>query len=289
MPEGYTSHDVSHTIDGVFYDAESSQAPARVPTKLKLERLSTETTMLLGAGNFDLQKLRIDYYLDAPFRLFGAKYSGDLTDQVQLMAGTLGLADVEDERSATLQLQSLSAPANQPVGRETSPLCQCKRFGRRECANPIDDGQGYAGGDDQGPRVEDYTDSGVVTQVSSAIKFRVAGVTTLAGWSDARCLGIVRFTSGDNFNEITEHGAEEEVKSYDAETGEVTLRIPLPYLPQAGDTLELERGCDKAFDTCKAQPNREGEGFTDDGEGNYRNFAFGFPFIPLDKVTAKQS
>src|SRR5688572_6132545 len=78
LAEGYTAHDLSHVIDGVTYDAESSNAPTRIPTRLKLNVDALETQMLFGAGNFDVQKLKLGYYTGARFRMFAANYKGDL-------------------------------------------------------------------------------------------------------------------------------------------------------------------------------------------------------------------
>ncbi|HEY0073026.1 MAG TPA: DUF2163 domain-containing protein [Abditibacteriaceae bacterium] len=288
LPEGYTSHDLSHTINGVLYDAESNQAPSRVPTRLKLNTDASETVML-GGGSFDLRRLKLGYYLNAKYRIFAANYEGDLTDQVTLMAGTIGQAEIEDDRRATVQLNSLAAPANKPFGRQTSPLCDCPRFGRGRCRNPSDEG-----GLDDGPDIATYTVTGMVQSVTDKSRFVLtlggglmthAAALALIGWSDPRFLGIVRASAGDNFNEDTSVGVEEVVKSYTVlspTAGEVVLRVPLPYLPQAEDTFFCERGCDKAWATCKLQPNGAG------GVSNHFNFR-GFPYIPLEAVTRRQS
>lgn len=281
-PEGYTSHDLSHEIAGVLYDSESNQAPSRIPTRLKLNVDAIETTMLFGAGTFNLVALKTGYYVGARFRMFAANYNGDLTDQINLMAGTLGRADIADNISATIELLSLSSPATKTYGRETSPICDIARFGMGRCKNAV-----AIGGDDKGPDVADYDAAGAVVSVTSAARFIVSGVTGAVGWSDARFLGVLRATSGANYNAATGRGAEEVLKSYDAATGEVTLRVPLPYAPAPGDSFVFERGCDKAWETCKVQPAREGPFFSNDGNGNYKNFS-GFPFVAVDKLTTKQ-
>lgn len=275
--EGYTSHDLSHEIDGVTYDAESAQAPARVPTRLKLNTDAAES-VFLGGGAFDFQLLKLGYYEKAKFRLFAANYEGDLTDQVTLMAGTLGQAEIEDDTRATIQFNSLAAPANKPSGRHTSPLCDCPRFGRGACEN-----SSAIGGDNSGPSIATYTTTGTVTAAVSAQRFTldVADVA-LIGWADARFLGIVRATGGANYNEPVSYGKEEVVKSFNSGTGEVVLRVPLPFVPEVGDTFDCERGCDFAWETCKEQPGSDGS------NGNCRNF-MGFPFVPIDKVQKRQS
>lgn len=283
--EGYTGHDLSHTIDGVLYDAESSQAPARVPTRLKLNTDAAETIMLAG-GVFDLHRLRLGYYRGAKFTIFAANYEGDLSDSVTLMAGTVGDCEIEDDRQATVQLNSLAAPANKPSGFQTSPLCQAGRFGRGRCRNPISEG-----GLDDGPDIADYTSTATVTAVTTAQRFTLDIVDpTTIGWDavdealapTARFLGILRATAGINYDEDAAYGVEEVVKSYDAGTGEVVLRVPLPYAPEIGDTFDCERGCDFAWETCKLQPDANGDA------GNTDNFYMGFPFVPIDKVTKRQ-
>jgi hypothetical protein len=50
LPEDYTSHNLSDTFDSVLYNAESNQAPSRVPTRLKLNVDASETVRLGGAA-----------------------------------------------------------------------------------------------------------------------------------------------------------------------------------------------------------------------------------------------
>lgn len=285
VPEGYTSHDLSHTIDGVVYDAESGQVSTSIPARLQLDAEDGPDVIFIGGGNFDFQLLKLGYYEGAKFRIFAANYEGDLTDQATLMAGTIGQADPEDDRIATVQLNSLATPANKPHGFQTTPTCQAGRFGVKRCRNPISEG-----GLDDGPDIADYTTTAEVTAVESAQRFTldIADVA-LTGWADiavgettSRFLGILRATSGANFNDDVDFGAEEVVKSFDSVTGEVVLRQPLPFAPIVGDTFECERGCDFAWTTCKMQPGSSGS------NGNADNFYLGFPFILIDKVTKRR-
>jgi hypothetical protein len=119
------------------------------------------------------------------------------------MAGTIGQADSEDEQRAAMQLNSLAAPANKPFGRQTSPLFNCPRFGRRRCRNPISEGSL-----DDGPDIAKYPVVGTVQSVTDKSRFEVtlggglmthAVASALIGWSDSKFLGIKRATLGDNF------------------------------------------------------------------------------------------
>jgi len=57
--------------------------------------------------------------------------------------------------------------------------------------------------------------------------------------------GFIKFTSGQN------EGIERTIIDFDADTDTLTLDYALPYAPAEGDTYEIRRGCDQAFDTCK--------------------------------------
>lgn len=280
-PIGFTSHDQSHTIDGIFYDAESSNAPARIPAKLKMGVDTAETIFL--PGSFDFQLLKLGFYEGAKITIYQANYNNTVLEPT-LMAGTLGQAEIRDNL-ATVQFDSLAAPANKPCGRQTGPLCDCPRFGRGLCENSSD-----IGGDNSGPSIATYTVVGTVTAVESAQRFTLqlgggilspSAALALLGWSQASFLGIVRATSGANYNAEVDFGKEEVVKSFNALTGELVLRLPLPFVPDVDDTFDCERGCDKAWETCKTQPDATG------GANNYANF-MGFPFVPIDKVTKRR-
>ncbi len=77
------------------------------------------------------------------------------------------------------------------------------------------------------------------------------------GWFDQ---GVITFTSGPNA------GLKRTVKSYGA--GQFMFALPLPNVPQVGDTFSVFPGCDKTQGTCSAKFN------------NLPRFR-GYPYIPI--------
>jgi uncharacterized phage protein (TIGR02218 family) len=268
-PEGYTSLDRDLTISGVTYRSKSGAMPSSIPARLRLPVTAVDARLLFEVGGFDRQRVELGHYDNARYQFSAVNFRGTLTDQTILMAGQLGKADLDDY-SANFELLPWAAIAARPQGRETSPLCDCARFGRGRCQNVVLF---------DGPTIDDHTDwNCAVTAVTSATQFIVSGVN-LAAWDDPRFLGVIRAASGENFDDTSFTGVEEVVKSYNAATGEVVLRLPLPYVPQVGDLFHCERGCDRSWATCLVQPNAI-------GIGNKANFR-GFPFVLLDKAFAK--
>lgn len=101
-----------------------------------------------------------------------------------------------------------------------------------------------------------YQASGSVGAGSTTSILSVTGLSQGAGYYD---LGSITFTSGVN------SGLRRAVKSYTG--GSVSLYVPLPSAPVAGDAFTIVAGCDKTQATCSAK------------FGNLVHFR-GYPFIP---------
>jgi len=80
-------------------------------------------------------------------------------------------------------------------------------------------------------------------------------------------LGVIRLTSGDNYDRVRT------IKTYTESAGTINLIYPLTYQPLAGDSFEAWPGCDKQMSTCiyKYYDNIE----------NYR----GCPFVPQNETS----
>lgn len=109
---------------------------------------------------------------------------------------------------------------------------------------------------------------GVVKATFTSSKVAASGCTTTtvimtvdAQVNDYYRLGVVTFTSGANI------GMRRGVKGYVASTKTLTLTIPLPAAPTAGDTFNIYPGCDKTAAMCLARYN------------NLNRFR-GFPYVP---------
>jgi uncharacterized phage protein (TIGR02218 family) len=84
--------------------------------------------------------------------------------------------------------------------------------------------------------------------------------TTLAQASGYFDRGVIAFTSGACT------GSRRTIKSY--ASGAVSVALPLPAVPSAGDTFTIYPGCDHSLDTCTNKFSNE---------ANFR----GFPFVPV--------
>lgn len=94
--------------------------------------------------------------------------------------------------------------------------------------------------------------------------------TALIGDGANRYLyGYLTWTSGNNSGLISE------VKTFDTDTGEVLLQLPLNADIQTSDGFTIRPGCDKYAATCQAAPF-----------SNWAKFG-GFPYIPGDKEVLK--
>lgn len=78
-------------------------------------------------------------------------------------------------------------------------------------------------------------------------------------------LGALTFTSGPNT------GLFRSVKAYVHASGLVTMMVPFPVAPTAGNTFTIYPGCDKTFNTCNTK------------FANQQNFR-GFEFVPDPEV-----
>ncbi|MEM6550116.1 MAG: DUF2163 domain-containing protein [Pseudomonadota bacterium] len=87
--------------------------------------------------------------------------------------------------------------------------------------------------------------------VSVSVVSATRDVVTVSGADGAATYvgGRLTFTSG------VLSGVRTGVRSADADTGALTLYVPLPVAPGAGDTAELLAGCDKSIQTCRDRYN----------------------------------
>lgn len=72
----------------------------------------------------------------------------------------------------------------------------------------------------------------------------VIGLGSGSGYFDN---GVIKFTSGLN------DGISMEIQSY--VPGQMTLELPMPYLPAIGDTYTMHAGCDYSLETCRDRFN----------------------------------
>jgi uncharacterized phage protein (TIGR02218 family) len=107
-----------------------------------------------------------------------------------------------------------------------------------------------------------FTVSGTVGTSPNASQFNTS-LTQADHWFE---MGVLTFTSGVN------NGFSAAVKTYLHSGGAISLRLPFPATPSAGDTFTVYPGCDGQQATCS---------------GKFSNLAHyrGYPYIPVPETT----
>lgn len=127
-----------------------------------------------------------------------------------------------------------------------------------------------------GINIATFTDSGTVSSASTvSARKRMFATGLSAGHPDGYYeYGLVVFTSGDN------NGLKGEVHKWLTGTGEIVLRLPMPYDIDAADTFDIYPGCGKLTGFCKGVDGDQNRPWAN----NIAEFG-GFPFIPgIDKM-----
>jgi uncharacterized phage protein (TIGR02218 family) len=192
----------------------------------------------VGSGLFD----------GARCYVFATSWAAPVEDQEPVVAGIFGKATLLDHRFQIGGVSLIDA-LNQTVGQTYGAQCP-KTF----C------GTEYAG---CGVSLAANTVTGILTSVTSASVFTASARTEAA---DTFGAGTIQFTSGPNAGLKAL-----EIKSFAG--GVITTFEPFYYLPVAGNTYSMVRGCRKRLSDCQARWN---------GSGTFSNVANfgGFPWIP---------
>jgi len=267
-PEGYTSLDRDLLIDGLVYQSSANVLPTQIPTNIGLEPDGVEATLLFAdAAPLLRSRVEMRLYDGALVHLFALPWEAFLAGQTnssdiaRLLAGRLGSAEFDDS-AATFELLPWSSLANLTVGRTTSDLCDCARFGRGRCLNLVlRDGVDIT---QNGRTITASVAAPPPGQLAHGMKLWVnPGSPRATGWAT---WGVLRITSGPLA------GAELSIKSWTvgaAGVVEVDLRVPCAVVPDVGTTLQIEEGCDRSPAMCKTkEPNPS----TPTGRGNLFNF-----------------
>lgn len=240
-----TSHDRPHEIDGLIYSPCNSLTPSASAAQAEMGAAGDmELSGILSTEAISSQDLQAGLYDDAYVEVFYQSWD-DPADIVRiLMAGWMGGASHGEEGFRADVIGPAGRLAQRPLTQLYTPACRW-RFGDERCGVDID-ALGL---------------SGTVASVQSRDRF-AASVTGTPG-SAQYASGRVRWLTGANAGAITE------VKDYDAGTGRITLWVPAPFAPSAGDSFDLLPGCDQLRETCR------------DVYANIVRFG-GFPDVPGD-------
>ena len=199
----------------------------------------------VGSGLFD----------GARCYVFATSWAAPVEDQEPVVAAIFGKATLLDHRFQIGGVSLVDA-LNQSVGQTYGAQCP-KVF----C------GTEYAG---CGVSLAANTVTGTLTSVTSASVFTSAARTEA---DDTFGAGTIQLTSGPNAGLKAL-----EIKSFAA--GVITTFEPFYYLPAAGNSYSMVRGCRKRLADCQARWN---------GSGTFSNVANfgGFPWIPTGSTYAQ--
>lgn len=250
---GFTSHDVSVTIDSVTYDATQGLDVSQIVTSAGLDVDNLEMTTLDDGSLFDRTEVLGGLWNGARFVIF--RYNWAQPDQGidTLLAGIIG--EVRLARGQVVcELRGLQQYLQQPLGSVSTRTCRA-RFA--DFPQPV-----------PGNLCRLAPASYTVTRAVTAVVSRSVFDTTLTAVDDYYAEGVLTWITGANA------GVRAKVAAYTQTGGRVTLMLPLPADVAAGDQFSIIAGCRKRLSDCRDKFN------------NVLNFQ-GEPHRPtLDAITA---
>lgn len=268
---GFTTLDQDITYnDGrgpLVYRAPIGFQPASIYEALGFEVDNTETEHLLvpeydlEISEFDVNAGVWDY---AEFDMYEVNYENLSQGHSILKHGTVGQVRSKDGLQMFGELRGLTAQLRKPVVEVDSRTCRAI-FG----SQPGDPGIRFP----CGYNAESLWVEGEVEAVGieALYTFTDSTATTESDVNGFFVPGLVQWLTGNNA------GKTMEVDQYDGATGTFTLRHPLPYAIEVGDTYRRRRDCSKRF-----EDNAKGCAHW---FGNDRGLHFrGEPFIPVADI-----
>lgn len=187
------------------------------------------STQRLNVLDLRPQDIEAGLYDRAAVVVFVCNYEAPDDFQIIVGAGTLGDINRTSEGQYNTERRGLTDILKQNLIRTYSVLCNAELFDRRcKVVRTL---------------FENYT-SGSVIGVTSRRTFSIDADAGLGAIGNL-VYGKVIWLTGNNA------GASMEIKSFDLSGDDtITLFLPMGFDIQVGDTLEVERGCDKLHATC---------------------------------------
>jgi len=236
----FTDLDRDLTIGGEQYLSSDSYDRGILKSSSGTDADEMEITGVLSLDGFDEGDLRAGVFDHAELEFFLVNWQDPGAGLIPLRRGMVGEVSWRNG-SFTAELRGLSDTFRREVAELYTPECRA-RFCDPDCQLVK----------------SDFEMNDVIAGVSGD---QILTLTTTEDAAARLAGGILTFTSGANA------GRSMEIESWQAETQEIRLFLPLPYPAAAGDMVTLYPGCDKRFETCR------------DIYGNQVNFR-GFPHIP---------
>lgn len=241
---GFTSHDRDLVIDGLVYRAAPGILPSAVSVSDGFDADSVDIKGALTGAAMRAEDLASGRWDGAGLAIFMTDWTAPGAERLAVARGELGEISVAGA-AFEAELRGPSAVLERPVVEQASPECRAE-LGDKRC------------------------------RVDMAGWVRVARVTGLAGErvvavdagepsANAYAYGRLRWIGGRNSGMVSQ------VRG--SAGTQVTLREPPPFVPAAGDLVELREGCDRSLGTCAGR------------FGNAANFR-GEPHLPgVDLLT----
>jgi uncharacterized phage protein (TIGR02218 family) len=233
---GITDHDIDLTVNlgdspSILFRADVGAIPSAASLSIGMDSDTFEVTGPLGSV-VTRAAVKGGRYLRARARLFDVNWS-DTTQIARLMAGKVAEARIDGGRFVFTVRSAVDA-YNQTIGRALSPQCS-NEFG----VNDLPHSRCQAV-----PTVYEAQ----VTAVTDDLRFQVAWTSSPAPTAAADVRnGKVTFTSGDLAGTLPV----EVFNLSGSPLDDIEVYHPLAEVPEVGDLLTVEEGCDKLRATCK--------------------------------------
>lgn len=231
----FTDHDRDITYGGETYVADLGYRRAAVASGADLAVDETEIEGLINSASIEEAQLRAGLWDGAAVRIFVVNWADLAQGEIKVRRGTLGEVVLRDDGSYRAELRGLAQPLQSTIGNLYQPQCRAD-LGDAKCGINLAFGAGWTVAD----TIATVTDS--VTLVLTG-----TGTSLLAtGWFDG---GVAIWQTGANA------GVAREVIGWNQGTLTLSLLAPPPFAPTPGDTLHLQPGCDKTWNTCRVKFN----------------------------------
>lgn len=206
------------------FDEHADLTPNQIEISINLDG-SGITEAALMAKTWDRARLLIQ----------AIDYTNLVAAPVRIWRGFLHHADIINGQLSRCEFLAISHLLSQPIGFLYSPTCRVIEYGNTECGKDV--------------TAETFT--GAVTAVVDGSHFTVDITQAEANYFQ---FGPCRFTTGSNT------GSDKlEIKSSIADGANTVLELvqDFAFTVEVGDQVELIRGCNREFATCKARLNAE--------------------------------
>lgn len=243
----FTDHNRDIVYGGETYLAAIGYQRSAITSNSDLAVDETELLGMLDSASISEDELRAGLWDGASVRIFVVNWADLTQGELKLRRGTIGEVIVRDDGSFRAELRGLAQPLQATVGSLYQAECRAD-LGDARCKIDLSFGAGW-------------TKQGTVEAVNSSVElvFQDDGIgshidTYFEG-------GVAIWQTGTNAGVIRE------VVAWNQAGRVLSLLAPPPFMPNVGDVLYVQPGCDKRAVTCKAIYN------------NFLNFR-GEPFVP---------